>query len=430
MNDKMKELLVAVLSNTNAHKSLNVQDNRKNTCVHYAMYSHMSDVVKFLADCGADLTIENDEELSIVIKAVPMQAPISTGAITVSAYSTDIDLDDDTEDLPVAKVAPSNVFMKITEQPNAREEKLSEEKVDDRLNALVSAIAGNKDDKLDKTAMTDSTLSFVRDDLSSVHNKSPTKTIESQDRANTDTEQILEQIMSGFQTQNTSKQPSTTFAQFGGKGAQKRKMVTYSEVSLGGGITSDSENFGSISSSEFGGLQQLARAINNKADEYHSSSVNRIKEILELDEDEAKAVKAIIYNKIKEEQPGLSYLDRASELLKMSSDEKFLKKVKKTEISKMIKLIQDARARKAESDSEQNEKPKAAKESKSSKAPKASKAVKTAKASRAQSRIDISDASSSTSSDSVNVIRSRNDDMSDSSSTSSSTIFMSAPTYT
>jgi hypothetical protein len=88
-----------------------------------------------------------------------------------------------------------------------------------------------------------------------------------------------------------------------------RKMTTYSEISFGG----SSEDM----LSETSELNQMARDVNNKSSEAHDVSVKKIMEILEIDESRAKAIKAILYAKVKNEHSKLSNSDKAVELLKM-----------------------------------------------------------------------------------------------------------------
>jgi len=64
-------------------------------------------------------------------------------------------------------------------------------------------------------------------------------------------------------------------------------------------------------------------------------------EILEVDEKEARAYKAILYEAIKKEKEQLSNYDKAMELERQASDSAVLKKITKSEVKKMMKTIEE-----------------------------------------------------------------------------------------
>jgi hypothetical protein len=151
-------------------------------------------------------------------------------------------------------------------------------------------------------------------------------------------------------TQNPLNPPNPPNEQYGQYGGTKnnnkqmqivgsRRVITHSELSYGGG-TSDSSMNSDVDSEFSEKLNAIARTIDNKASEAHEASLKKIKKNLNIDNDEeAKAIKAILYNKIKTENPMLSNLDKAMELEKMTSDVKILKSLKKQEIDEMIQKI-------------------------------------------------------------------------------------------
>ena len=92
--------------------------------------------------------------------------------------------------------------------------------------------------------------------------------------------------------------------------------------------------------------EELSRIVNNQADEIINGVVNKIKELLKVDEATARAAKALLWRQVKESHPDLkSSLDVAVEMQKMATDDA-IKKLKKTEISKILKDIQKHRAEK------------------------------------------------------------------------------------
>jgi hypothetical protein len=103
----------------------------------------------------------------------------------------------------------------------------------------------------------------------------------------------------------------------------------------------------------------MARAVENKATEAHRRAVDRIKEILGVDETEARAYKAIIWESLKESQKEMSNYDKSMELEKKASDKDYLKSISKSEVSKMTKIISEKQKdRESSSASTPTEKPK------------------------------------------------------------------------
>lgn len=331
-----KQILINVLNKTDAKKSLNIQDAKKNTCAHYAMYLELDDIVKHLTDCGADLTIKNNEGLYIKL----IQTPV--------------------------KAEPSDIFVKLTTS-NCSDTKQNKsnsaysESVNNRLNNIVQTFvnAQQRDSDAD-------TIKFNKDRLSDTAGsfKIPHNTDARSAEAELDTDKVMNMILKEFEASDPAQRGGSkkkTTKNMGkskknGKVTGKRKMITYSEMSFGGGSSSASED---PDNSDFNNerLHDIARAVNNKANEAHLNAIQRIKEILKLEDDEAKAVKAILYDKIKKEKNELTYLDRAVELEKMASDESVLKAIKKSSIKKMVETIKQVRSDKEKLSSTSSERP-------------------------------------------------------------------------
>ena len=123
--------------------------------------------------------------------------------------------------------------------------------------------------------------------------------------------------------------------QQGGGGAKSsrniftRKVSTYSEMPLseGGRWSSGSSDY----ESSISDYSEYARAANSQKNELHQETVKKIMEVLETDDEyTARSYKALLYQKVKDEDPDnkLSGLDRATKMLSM---------VKKTELKKFDK---------------------------------------------------------------------------------------------
>lgn len=315
-----KELLLNILKSTDAKKHLNLQDDKNNTCVHYAMYLEMEDIVKLLADYDADLLIKNNQGYYIRLEQVPV------------------------------KTEPSDIFVKITKKSCDKTKELSSDKrssytdsVNNRLDSIVQAFVNAKsrmDSDVDtigfnRSQMTDGSTAYENDNHA-------TRLSDKLNR-DLDTDEVMNIILREFESdkpgQRGGAKKKTTRAKKNGKVTGKRRMITYSEMSFGGGSSASATSDDDSDSETNDALRDMARAVNNKASEAHTNAIVRIKEIMKLEDEEARAVKAILYDKIKKEKGELTNLDKAIELEKMASDESVLKTIKKSAIKKMVELI-------------------------------------------------------------------------------------------
>lgn len=316
-----KNLLQDVLAKTNAKNGINIQDSKGNTCVHYAMYLEIDDVVKVLASSGADLSIKNKEGLHIMLKTVDKEPAVS------------------------------DIFIKVNNKINNNKNNSSvNSDIATRLDDIVKAFTNaqrknNLESDVDTIGLITDTAPSVKISNSVSSNK------------DVDTEHVLSMIMKDFEIYNPSQQRGgakkktskhgMSRASNNAKISGQRKMITYSEMSFGGASTTESD---SMDESDFNNhnerLAEIARSINNKASEAHDNAILRIKSILKLEDDEARAVKAMLYDKIKKEKNELTNLDKAIELEKIASDEKFLKTIKKNDIVEWMNIIKKARQEK------------------------------------------------------------------------------------
>jgi adenylate kinase/ribonuclease R len=116
-------------------------------------------------------------------------------------------------------------------------------------------------------------------------------------------------------------------------------------------------------------LSELSRMIENQAEETHKRVIERIKEILGVDEVTARAYKAWLYSKVKGEKPELNNYDRAIEMEKMTVRE-VLEQASSSQIEEIKSHI-------VQKDKERKERP--PKESLSSEEPTAKKEKKETK---------------------------------------------------
>jgi hypothetical protein len=132
-------------------------------------------------------------------------------------------------------------------------------------------------------------------------------------------------------------------------GAQKtktnvfnRKISTYSNmevVSEGGRYSPESDDYeSSVSSSNY---SEYARAANNQKNELHEATVKKIMEVLGTDDEyRARSYKALLYQKIKEEDPEnkMNGLDRATKMLSLVTKAE-LKKIKQDSVDKVYDYL-------------------------------------------------------------------------------------------
>lgn len=298
-----KKLLCEIVESQDVSRFLNTQDSQLNTPCHYALSLGMEDIVKLCADKGADLTIKNADGFSIELKSIPVQQTKQNNKLPVES---DIFMRDDTLDMPK-----------------------NNDSTNEMLDRLISNFVPKKNNDNGQYS-TDETIGFDRNQLSNastVRERRNATGFSTSQSSELDSQDILNMILNDNMQKNNQ--------QGGGKNMSgTRKIVTYSEVSIGGSTTSDqsmSDDLDSISS--------MARAVENKASEAHKRTVERIKEILGVDDEEARAYKALLYDAIKKDSPQLSNYDRAMELEKRASDKSILDKLSKTDVKNMMKKI-------------------------------------------------------------------------------------------
>ena len=295
-NKFMKELLIFVLSNTDAKNHVNSQDGKGNTPAHYAVNNKQNDVVTLLVEYGADLSVRNN-------------AGVSIGKHGVIAKQDNID----------------DIFVKLSTKKH-NSSGLSD--VEKRLDRIVRSFVAKSDSDTINFTMTDKPKSqqpVIK--IAPQSNILPdTQTV------SMDSEDILNMIINeanGEQLGGAKKKDT-----FG-----RRSIVTYSELSVGGGdsedVDSDNEEDDDLSE-----ISSIARAVDNQASDAHKRSIEKIMEIMEVNESDARAYKAVLYDEIKKEKE-LSNYDRAMELEKRASDENLLKNISKKALKDMTKIISE-----------------------------------------------------------------------------------------
>jgi hypothetical protein len=341
-----KEVLLEIMSLSEAKqaKNINAQDDKGNTPTHYAVYLEQDDVVNLLANSGANLKIKNKEGLSISLSDTSSQKPN-----------------------PV--INTPEIFVKhIKKYNNTRPAN-----VDEQVTDLV---------KMFRHSDSADTIGFRRSESECSGNSRPEYT-DDQQSANPDSVDILNMILNEFKEGRANLEVNRRREIMTG-GSKKintsntitgrRKLATYSELSMTNSANETSisdSSYSSLNDSDLKDLSEMAHALANKdnlsrgsneATEAHNNAVEKIKALKKVDDAEARAYKALLWDAIKQEHPEMENYDKSMELLKRASDPDYLGKIKKSEVTKMIKIIEDRKKERESSSSE--EKPKKKRESK------------------------------------------------------------------
>lgn len=411
---EFKNIIIKSFEKGNAKKYINKQDNRKNTAAHYAMYLNLDDILNLLARNGADLTIKNDEGLSIGAEE-KFEKPEARGPnvfMRKEQHNSGSDRNNSVDDIrrAIGNLVNSRVTRTDEDTINYSDgvplEETAADSIARRKPFQMNAPKSRDEIELDRI-MKNINMNGMRTDTADSH-------------------EIVDSFIKDYNQGHQNKQEMT--------GGSKlitgtRRMSTYSEISMSGGeddddssTTCDEEDDDCDTSSDeyddddedddllFGGkyasgpfrgltvsevdeLAGLKRLKNlnrsggaqndRQEDDRHEQAVKRIMQILDVDETTARAYKAIIYRRIKEENADMKYADRVLELEKQSADKKILDAISKKDIDAMKTQLATVRKERESRVKDESRATKETKEPKEEKPKKETKAKKTkAKTSR------------------------------------------------
>lgn len=384
------QLLIDVLENTSAKKYINVQDLKGNTCTHYATYSstqdgkeYMDDVVNLLKNHGANLSIKNKDGIHIELEKIPTSMSPSSIFLTINSdqceNSKRSNKHNETSENKSMDAIESRISDLIKQFVDKSDSTIGFERSEEKSKTLTNNNINNDSDDDDDIIDDSSTSSDSSSSSSSLNNlnsddvinellkKINDKDLNEQKSEKPRQEKLRqekprqeeprqEEPKQEEQTGGASKKNNNNKSQISGR----RKMSTYSELSFGGSSDdfNDSDESDLSSDDDYNlNINKLARVVNSKASEAHLNSIKKIKEILGLSDEDTKAIKAILYERIKESHPEYSNADKAMELEKMASDKSILKEIKKSEIKNMIETIKKKQLEKSESQSASSSSP-------------------------------------------------------------------------
>jgi hypothetical protein len=326
-NESLKIAIQIVLSMD--VKGINAQDCDGNTPAHLALEQQSHSIVELLEKYGANLSITNKKG----IKIIPDFQQVSVAELQESENREGLE---EPEDNAVK-------FQKLTDN-------------DTKLSNIIEEYARRQQNVANSTI-----IDF--DQQTDLPNKPAQQGIDVA-QINTDTVDsvsLLRNVLNRFNPQ---------YQQGGSQSNGTRKISSYSEVSPHyGGSAYESEDDSEVNNVVRMGLmsrEQSSEQLQKKEESAnaHKQAIEKIKQILNVDQITARAYKAIIYSKIGEENKEMQNYDKAMELLVKASDSTYLSDISEKEVKRMVKIIQEKdelrSANTSLSESEKTEKKKAA----------------------------------------------------------------------
>ncbi len=325
-----KELLInaidSILNRTDILSLINLQDNNGNTVLHIAASERLDDICDKLIAKGADKSIKNNAGLYISSE---------------TDTSADLSLNNNETD----KINNTDSVFISQKELNKNKDLSDKDKL--YLNNMLNSINGNT-----KSTETSEAIGLTNiSDTTALNNKN-NKYSEYSNLI--DTSQFIDEFVS---TKEKLKQD-------GGKKKKikkSRKLNTNSLYKLESSmempkisqtsavnIDSSTEELNN-SSSSINEMSELSRMINNQATEIHERSVKKIMELLNINEQEARTIKAYLYNEVKTQHPELNNFDRAVEMEKRITKD-YLNKIDNKKIKQISDIISEKQ--KIKSDSE------------------------------------------------------------------------------
>jgi hypothetical protein len=378
---QIASVINTILTRSDAKDLINIQDNNGNTPLHLAVIAGLDSLCDDFIKVGANKSIKNKAGLYIesetetesrVPQTVNSPQSDNSGSPSVFISKKDLDRSARKED----SVFVSNI-----------------------LNSL------NNDKKSTDTSEAKGFTEFNISGPITKDNLSVKKNTYSEFSNLINTSEFIDDLVSKYNSK-----------QIGGK--KTRKLNTNSHLKSETGMTMNKTSTVDIPSSntyeieqssetsersEMSGrseMSELSRMINNQATEIHERTIKKIMEIIKVSEQEARTMKAYIYNEVKTQHPELNNFDRAVEMEKRITKE-YLQKLdtsKLKELSEVISSKQKERIQKnidspgikEEKPEEQKKETKTKKEVKETKTKKEVKETKKTK-SKKESSISISE---------------------------------------
>ncbi len=312
---KNDQVLDIILNNKDIGSFINIQDKiNGNTPLHIATSRGNNDVVEKLILKGADKTILNDNK-----EYIGTDHEDSLGQINKSN---------------VSNAQNSEIFIK-------------KKNLDQQMDHIINLFLGpkiNKENKVSEASlrMTDAMKEYKNSFQNGQNRESESPNINN-------TSELIDDIIKKHKQQYDIQQKGGNINKKTKQNINgKRVMKTNSDFELKGGnsdiSTTSVSNINSEHNSDSNDKKydNLSRLLQNQSDIIHKRTIEKIKDLLDIDEEKAKIYKAAIYQKVKTEHPELNNYDRAVEMEKIATTEN-LKKINFEEWNQKIKESKESK---------------------------------------------------------------------------------------
>lgn len=368
------EIREIVRQNISKFKDLiNMQDSSGNTISHYALQLGLISLVQLFQKNGADLSIKNSKGYYIIPDDDNLDSKInetdvyvskkyledakdsifktvsekteklkdlmttSDSDITLSKSSSPHSSSSTTDKMPtsmnsdefVKKIiekfqepAPSTNITKVDRQ--ALLKKIEDLKDEDDVSSKDITSTEYIEQLRNRVRKNDKPLDNVLSDTSSHVPDKLDEPLSATSPINSDKSKTLSDVLSATSSANAS---DDIFMKVSDSKGGKQKKPNDSDIASSFTFdmnvsSSSSEGSSKNSSSESDSdIKKISRSIINKAGEIHQRVIQKIIELMNVDDFKAKAYKSLIYDKIKKEHPELNNYDRAVEMEKLTTKE-------------------------------------------------------------------------------------------------------------
>ena len=353
-----------ILSRSDVSKFINIQDKNGNTALHLAVIAGLDNLCDDLVRAGANKSLKNN-------------------------FGQSIDSETETESRipeivksPVSDNSTKSVFISKKELENQSIKKEDTQFVNNVISNLTNAKLST--DTSEARGFTE--FNVTGSVMPSAQTKERNNNYSEYSNL-INTSEFIDDLVSKY---NNPKQS-------GGK-IMTRKLNTNSHLRSEFGMSMNKTSSVNIVSSstdeeseksQSSGMSELSRMINNQATEIHERTIKKIMELMKINEQEARTIKAYIYNEVKNQHPELNNFDRAVEMEKRVTKE-YLEKLDSSKLKELSEIISTKQKEKEEAlkSSEKLEVKEEAKvekkETKTKKEPKEKKETKTKKSTKSK----------------------------------------------
>lgn len=369
---------------------LNLKDKYGYTPLYYAINSEidLDDIADRLIELGADkrvgnkYVVEDNQNQIINIISVPKQSifsgrtPSGNNDIEIIAKSFLTDRQDDETELlrSASEFEPKQIPIYSADLESANPG-LDNSEVIDQMKELLEKIKRKPtvpSQSLKPLANIQEVPSMRRIFIASPEQKKE-KLEEPVDPMVVDSEDFVNALAAKMVQDQTGGARKGTKKKSKDRISGTRAMIGFSEVD--GGMNFHSDMIGGLSDDA---LRSISRAATNQKNQFHEEAVEKVLSLLDKkDKLVAKAIKAIIYNEIKQNKPQLSGLDRAAEMLKAITKDKINSVLEQKDlIDKIIGYLTEKNDKREKDTSKSSEVVSSESEEKPKKKAKATKKVK------------------------------------------------------